>query len=157
MYWCEGTKDKIYRRTEVVKFINSDPALVIFFLRFLAAAGVPPDDIDFRVSIHVTADIEGATRFWAELVNAPVERFRKPTIKRHNPRTTRKNLVDGYRGCLQISVRRSAELYRRIEGWAYGTMLGADAAHARLDSRSDETIRAMAARRHRLPETSAGP
>jgi hypothetical protein len=32
----------------------------------------------------------------------------------------RKNVGENYHGCLRIDVRRSAELYHRIEGWAKG-------------------------------------
>jgi transcriptional regulator with XRE-family HTH domain len=38
-------------------------------------------------------------------------------------RPARKNVGDGYRGCLRIDVRRSGDLYRRIEGWVGGAML----------------------------------
>jgi hypothetical protein len=43
-------------------------------------------------------------------------------VKRHNPKTVRKNVGDTYHGCLRIDVRRSADLYRRIEGWAEAIM-----------------------------------
>lgn len=48
--------------------------------------------------------------------------FRRPTLKHHNPKTVRMNVAETYRGCLRIDVRRSGELYRRIEGWATGAM-----------------------------------
>jgi len=69
-YWCEGTKDKPYRRQERVVFINSDPALISFFLRFLTAAGVSHSDLIFRVYIHETADVEAAQRFWLDATHA---------------------------------------------------------------------------------------
>ena len=53
------------------------------------------------MSIHETADVEAA----------------------HNPKTVRKNVGERYRGCLRIDVRRSSDLYRKIEGWAAGAML----------------------------------
>jgi transcriptional regulator with XRE-family HTH domain len=40
-YWCEGSKSKPYRIDEQVRFINSDPALIRFFLAFLDRVGVP--------------------------------------------------------------------------------------------------------------------
>lgn len=80
------------------------------------------DRITYRVAIHESADIAAAERFWAEVTGADVSRFRKPTVKRHNPKTVRKNVGDGYHGCLVISVLRGAELYQKIEGWARGAM-----------------------------------
>jgi hypothetical protein len=47
-----------------------------------------------------------------------------PTLKRHNPKTTRGNVGEAYHGCLRIEVRRSGDLYRRIEGWACAAMAG---------------------------------
>jgi hypothetical protein len=122
-YWCEGTKSKPQRHVERVAFINSDPALIRFFLRFLDTADIPRDDLIFRMYIHETADVEAAHRFWLDLTGAQPSQFRRPVLKRHNPKTVRKNVGDGYRGCLRIDVRRSGDLYRRIEGWAAGAML----------------------------------
>ncbi len=66
-----------------------------------------------------------AERYWADLVGADRSAFNKTTLKRHNPKTVRKNTGDSYRGCLVIKVHRSADLYRRIEGSWYGIVLGA--------------------------------
>jgi len=49
---------------------------------------------------------------------ASADQFRTPTLKRHNPKTVRKNTGDEYHGCLRIDVRRSSGLYRKIEGWS---------------------------------------
>ena len=47
-YWCEGCKNKPHRPSEQVAFINSDPQLIRFFLRFLVAAGVTRDRLICR-------------------------------------------------------------------------------------------------------------
>jgi hypothetical protein len=120
-YWCEGSKSKSYRRSsDRVIFTNSDPGLVHFFLRFLDVVGVQRTDLAFRVHIHESADVEAAQRFWEEVTGAPRDQFGRPTLKHHNPKTTRGNVGESYRGCLRIDVRRSGALYRRIEGWASG-------------------------------------
>jgi hypothetical protein len=121
-YWCEGSKSKPHRRANRVTFINSDPALIKFYLRFLGAVGVSQDDLVFRVHIHESADVAAAQDFWLDLTGAQPEQFRSPTLKHHNPKTARKNVGEDYHGCLIVSVRRSAALYRRIEGWAAGIM-----------------------------------
>jgi len=117
-YWCEGTKNKPHRRNDRVVFMNSDPSLIRFFLRFLDTAGVPRADLRFRVFIHESADVESAERFWLEVTGAAVDQFLTPTLKRHNPRTVRKNVGENYHGCLRIDVSCSSGLYRKIEGWA---------------------------------------
>ena len=121
-YWCEGTKRKARHGSEKVVFVNSDPGLIRFFLRFLTAVGIKSADLSFCVLIHETADVEAAEHFWQEATGAPAGQFTKPTLKRHNPKTNRKNTGDDYHGCLRIYVRRSGGLYRKIEGWASAAM-----------------------------------
>jgi len=121
-YWCEGSKNKQNRKVNRVVFINSDPGLISFFLRFLDVAGVDRDDLILRVHIHENADAEAAQRFWLEVTGTRTSQFRPPALKRHNPKTHRTNVGDNYHGCLRIDVRRSGALYRRIEGWASATM-----------------------------------
>jgi transposase len=123
-YWCEGAKHKPGRRADRVIFTNSDPALVRLFLRFLDVTGTPRMNATFRICIHESADVEASQRYWLEMTGAPADQFRRPTLKRHNPKTVRKNTGDEYHGCLRIDVRRSSILYRRIEGWSAAIMSG---------------------------------
>jgi hypothetical protein len=71
----------------------------------------------FRVHIHETADVAAAEEFWRGVTGAGAAQFHRTGLKRHNPRTVRKNVGADYHGCLIIGVRQSADLYRRIEGW----------------------------------------
>ncbi|MGC5052526.1 hypothetical protein ACLQ2S_13850 [Micromonospora sp. DT48] len=95
---------------------SSDPGLLSLFLRFLEACGVDRAAPTYRVSIHETADPDAAAEWWAAELAVPRERFRRASLKKHNPTTVRRNVGDGYRGCLVINVPRSRELYWRIEG-----------------------------------------
>ncbi|SCL55676.1 hypothetical protein GA0070606_2480 [Micromonospora citrea] len=117
IYWCEGGKAKPWRPNDCrVKFINSDPVLVLLFLRFVEALGVAPAALRFRVSIHESADEEAAVRWWADLVGVPAEKFQRSSLKRHRPETRRQNVGGDYRGCLTVYVLRSSRLYWKIEG-----------------------------------------
>lgn len=116
-YWCEGSKSKPWRSSDRVIFMNSDPRLIRLFLNFLDVAGIPRASLTFVVHIHESADAEAAQRFWEEVTGAPSTQFNAPSLKRHNPKTVRKNTGDDYHGCLRLEVRRSGDLYRRIEGW----------------------------------------
>ena len=131
-YWCEGAKNKPNRKPSRVVFINSDPGLIKFFLLFLDVAGVNRHDLVLRVHIHENADAEAAHRFWREVTGAHPSQFRAPTLKHHNPKTVRTNVGEDYHGCLRIDVRRSAVLYRRIEGWASAITTG----HALSDTQA---------------------
>jgi hypothetical protein len=123
-YWCEGAKNKPDRRADRVIFTNSDPGLVRLFLRFLDVTGTPRTNATFRICIHESADLEASQRYWLEMTGAPAEQFRRPTLKRHNPKTIRKNTGDEYHGCLRVDVRQSSSLYRQIQGWSAAIMSG---------------------------------
>ncbi|MFJ3337658.1 hypothetical protein [Streptomyces sp. NPDC086766] len=128
LYWAEGTKDKPHARRERVAFVNSDPDMIRLFLAWLDLLEVDREQIAYRLMIHESADADAARTYWAGVVGADLDAFGKTTLKRHNPQTVRKNTGDDYRGCLVVTVRRSAELYRRIEGWWYGIVGAAPAA-----------------------------
>lgn len=131
-YWAEGSKAKPWRPTERVTFVNSDPGMVRLFLAYLDLLGVAPERLRLRISIHESADVPAASRYWSDLLGLAISDFQRPTLKRHAPMTNRKNVGADYHGCLSVCVLRSAELYRRIEGtwWAVRT-----AAEKRLTER----------------------
>jgi hypothetical protein len=117
LYWCEGSKRKPWRPDATsITFTNSDASLVELFLRFLEAANVPRGQLSYRVSIHENADATHASRWWAARLGLPFDRFLRPTLKRHNPVSNRRNTGDDYRGCLVVRVPKSRELYWIVEG-----------------------------------------
>jgi hypothetical protein len=123
LYWAEGGKDKPYDRRENVAFVNSDPGMIEVYLAWLNLLGVERARLRFTVMIHENADVSAAEQYWADLVGADRSAFNKTNIKKHNPKTVRKNVGDSYRGCLVIKVLKGAELYRRIEGSWYGIVV----------------------------------
>ena len=72
----------------------------------------------FRVYIHESADVASAQQFWLDVTGRPLTSSATPTLKRHNPKTVRKNTGDELPRL--PAHRRQAErgLYRRIEGWS---------------------------------------
>jgi transposase len=123
LYWAEGAKAKPWNPKERVQFTNSDPGLVLLFIRWLELCGVSREALTLRVSIHETAAVDDAVEWWADCTGLPVTQFRRSQIKRHNPSTNRHNRGSDYHGCLMIDVRRSTELYRWIEGWYEGILM----------------------------------
>ncbi|MEU0676205.1 hypothetical protein ABZ330_25570 [Streptomyces sp. NPDC006172] len=123
LYWAEGAKDKSYSRRERLHFINSDPNVISFFLRWLDLLDVDRERLRFRVSIHESANVTDAEEFWAGLVGVEPSALQKTTVKKHNPKTSRKNVEEAYRGCLSVYVLKSADLYRRMEGAWYGIVV----------------------------------
>jgi hypothetical protein len=76
----------------------------------------PLSDREFRIA--------GAIAYWCEGAKGKPWRRGDTIAFRHNPSTVRKNVGDGYHGCLVVGVLRGAELYQKIEGWALGAMGG---------------------------------
>lgn len=126
LYWAEGSKSKPYDRRERAIFVNSDPGVIRVYLAWLDLLEVDRGRLGFRLLIHESADVEAAHRFWAGIADIDPEAFAKPTLKKHNPKTVRKNTGDDYHGCLVIGVARSAHLYNRIEGWWSGIVAQAE-------------------------------
>ena len=148
LYWAEGSKAKPWRPGEQVALINSDPDVIRLFLRWLALLGIGLDRLVFTVSIHESADVAAAGRFWRSVVGED-SHFRKAVLKRHNPKTVRKNTGDDYHGCLVVYVRRSTELYRQIAGWWAGIV---DAAVGDRPMAGPGTLDAVMEVRTLLPE-----
>ena len=119
-YWAEGSKSKPWSRSERVLFTNSDPTMITLFLRWLDMLAIPRSELRFHLQIHERADVAAALRFWQTVMAMPETQFLAPVLKRHNPKTVRKNTGERYVGCLRICVGKSTELYRRIQGWYEG-------------------------------------
>lgn len=116
IYWSEGSKSKPWRRDYKVVLVNSDPALLAIFLRFLASVGIDRSLLKYRLSIHESADPDTVLGWWVGTLDLSRERFYPTSIKRHRPRTRRRNTGDDYHGCLTIYVPRSRETYWLLEG-----------------------------------------
>lgn len=123
---AEGAKPRPGAR---VIFVNSDPDVIRVFEAWLDLLRVPRDHRRYSVSIHETADIAAAESYWAAVVGSDARTFQQPSVKRHNPRTNRKNAGEAHRGCLRVTVLRSAELYWQIEAWWLGMVGGCRAAY----------------------------
>jgi Homeodomain-like domain-containing protein len=116
-YWCEGAKEKSWRKNDcALTFINGDEGLINLFIRFVELLGVDRTLLHYRLSIHESADVVAATRSWAEVVGIPPEAFQKATLKKHNPKTVRYNVEETYRGCLAVYVPKSSRMYWKVEG-----------------------------------------
>lgn len=108
--------------------MNSDLMLVKLFIEGLRILGVSDDRIRLRLQIHETADEEDARRWWAEQLGRKADDFMRSTIKRHQPKTVRKNVGEDYHGCLTVTVLQSRTLYQLLDGFVHHVARGAIAA-----------------------------
>lgn len=120
LYWAEGSKQKEHNVSQRVSFGNSDPSMVLLFIRWIKEiCQIQKENLVYSLYIHEKADIEKAKSFWEKLVGKSLFWI---YLKKHNPKTTRRNSGEHYYGLLRIDVRRSTDLNRRIKGWVLGIL-----------------------------------
>lgn len=80
LYWGEGGKTKVAATT----ISNTDPAVILFFIRWLKLFKVPRDRL--RVNTHLYADmnVQKELQYWSKILKLPLSSFRKPYIKKSN-------------------------------------------------------------------------
>lgn len=116
LYWAEGAKAKPWSPSTEITFANMDLGVNKIMIAWLKKyLNVKNERFRFRVHIHEKADIKNAVEYWQreiKICHAP-----KVLLKRHNPRTIRKNIGKDYYGTLLIRITKSTDLNRRIAGW----------------------------------------
>lgn len=72
LYWGEGGKTG-----NAVSLSNTDPDVMKFFLKWIIQLGVPKEKM--RVVLHLYSDMDEDVekKFWSEVLNVPLENFRK--------------------------------------------------------------------------------
>ena len=88
LYWAEGSRNR-----HAIEFVNSDPAMVVFFLRFLRTCfGVP--DPKVRVTCNLFADHSSRQdeieEFWLDQLGLPRTCLRKSTVNRFSKYSKKK-------------------------------------------------------------------
>jgi hypothetical protein len=88
LFWAEGSRNR-----HVVEFVNSDPAMVAFFLRFLRdCLGVPDGKVRLTCNLFADhlerqAEIE---EFWLDLLALPATCLRKSAVNRYSKYSQKK-------------------------------------------------------------------
>lgn len=78
LYWAEGYKTE---KSKGIDFANSDPYMVVQFLRFLReVCGIDESRIKVLLYSHDTELIEEQLTYWSTLLNIPLQNFTKPYI-----------------------------------------------------------------------------
>ena len=120
LYWAEGAKEKPWSVNVDLKFNNSDPLMIIFFLKWLKKIClVSPQDIIYELYIHETANWKDAARYWSKIISIPPQKIRV-YFKHNKIKTKRKNTGNDYHGLIMVRVKKSTNLNRKITGWAEG-------------------------------------
>lgn len=76
LYWAEGYKIE-KQKYPLISFANSDYTMVILFMRFLREVmGIQDKELNLTIRIYSGMDKEKVVKFWSEIINVPVEKFR---------------------------------------------------------------------------------
>lgn len=123
LYWAEGSKQKETNISVPVKFSNSDPIMLSFFIMWLKKyLKVSDNELVFEMFIHENNKEKknDFIYFWSRTLGYPVSKFDRIYYKKHILKTKRKNIGDKYHGQLAIMVKKSTSLNRKITGWIEG-------------------------------------
>ena len=123
LYWAEGNKEKDYNPGVGVRFSNSDPAMIKFFLSWLIKiVGIEKENIGFDIYIHESCrnKMDRVINYWAKQTGFSANRFNHVYFKKNKIKTKRKNIGENYYGLLRITVKNSSGLNRKISGWVMG-------------------------------------
>ena len=120
LYWGEGSK-----KTQVVSFCNSDPEMIKFLLHWLKKFfSIASDDVTCTVGInelHRERE-EKVRKYWSQVIDIPLERFRKTSFKKVVNKKVYENFNDHY-GVLTVKVLKPAERYFKLIGLIEGLRL----------------------------------
>jgi hypothetical protein len=102
LFWAEGSRNR-----NVVEFVNSDPAMMAFFLHFLRSCYAVPDS-KVAVTCNLFADHEAHQReiqdFWLRRLGLPRARLRKSTINSYSKYSQKKRRNKLPYGTCRITV-----------------------------------------------------
>ncbi|MFH0792389.1 MAG: hypothetical protein V1905_04225 [bacterium] len=118
LYWGEGSKQRESCPSTEARFTNSDLSMLKLYLKWLEkTCKIDIDNIKFEIYIHESGNIQKAREFWSKNLNLSIEKFQRVRLKKNKINTKRKNIGDNYHGLLRITVKKSANLNRKIFGW----------------------------------------
>jgi predicted DNA-binding protein YlxM (UPF0122 family) len=80
LYWCEGWKGS--KGHERIDFVNSDPAMIDIFMRFLRnICGVKESKLRALLYCYSNQNIRSLIKFWSKITQIPIDQFTKPYIR----------------------------------------------------------------------------
>jgi hypothetical protein len=105
----------IRKRQEASLFTNSDPHLILFFVRWVDLIfKIPAHTLKGRLNIYPQQDEKALKNFWSELTGISLDQFGKSFIKPTSKNYKKNNL---YYGTIRVEVPKSVDLKHRTFGW----------------------------------------
>jgi hypothetical protein len=122
LYWAEGSKQKEHYVSVPVVFSNSDPAMVVVFLKWLKLLKIDQERIHFELYVHESARerVPEMQHFWSKILKSSINNLTHVYFKKGNNSTNRRNIGREYHGLIRIKVKESTDLNRQVSGWVSG-------------------------------------
>ncbi len=91
LYWGEGYKGSDEKPAHGIDFANSDPSMVLVFIKFLRVI-YRPEEKRFRIQLYCYADqnVAEIMEFWSEITGIPKSQFIKPFVRQDFKKEGRK-------------------------------------------------------------------
>ena len=115
LYWAEGANDK-----NRVYFVNSDPNMMLFFMRFLRVEmGVKNTQVKLHIHCHTTNpdDHKRIGRYWLDVLELSESCLMKIQVKKSSD-TRRNRLENGVCGIRVQSTELAMHIYGAIQEYA---------------------------------------
>ncbi len=125
LYWAEGTKEKENHPGSGVQFTNSDPQMIVLFLKWLREiCNIKKNQVYFDIFIHTTARerLGEIIQYWAKITEFSRDNFSHIYFKKNKLNTKRHNTGNAYYGVVKVRVKASSILSRKIAGWTEGVI-----------------------------------
>ncbi len=118
LYWAEGKKQKKYRTGASLSFSNSDSRMILLYTKWLKeVCSIPKSRLVYSLYIHESGNWQRAKRYWANILS--VQKNKINVYFKHNKIKSRRKKKKYY-GLINIRVRRSTQLNRKVAGWIEG-------------------------------------
>lgn len=125
LYWGEGTKQSNTNISQGLEFVNSDPRMCKFFIKWVTESiGVDIKRLIFRVYINENKKVDSSRYVdkWSKVINIPSKQIKVCFTKDRHSNLKRLDRTN-YKGQLKIVVAKSTDLNRKVTGWIEGICL----------------------------------
>ncbi len=117
LYWAEGYKrlriiNGKERMSHIISFVNSDPAMIKAFLRFLhEILAIPFDQIYLTMRLYPHINEENARKYWMNITKLPHSCFKKTTNMVSSASKSKRPFNRLPYGTLQVAVHNTAKFH----------------------------------------------
>ena len=120
LYWGEGTKSE--RSVVSLNFSNSDPLMILVYIRFLREIlKISEEKIRAGIHIYPSISVEKAKKFWSKITKLPEDRFYIITqVSRASQNKRPFNILP--HGTIAIKVNNRQQFYK-VKGMIKGIVL----------------------------------